>query len=64
MQLFFHSFIVSLSALTLFSPFCFSFLAGYVPQNTWYKFGFIFSLIYLAIWGGVGGAWWKVIGLW
>jgi anion transporter len=38
--------------------------ANYVPQTQWYKFGFIFSLIYLGIWGGVGGAWWKVLGLW
>lgn len=38
--------------------------AGYVPQGDWLKFGFILSIFYLAVWLGIGGAWWKVIGLW
>ena len=38
--------------------------AGYVPQAKWYQWGFLFSVVYLSIWLGVGGAWWKVIGLW
>lgn len=38
--------------------------AGYVPQGDWLKFGFILSVLYLAVWLGIGGAWWKVIGLW
>lgn len=38
--------------------------AGYVPQGDWLKFGFILSLFYLGVWLGIGGAWWKVIGLW
>ena len=38
--------------------------AGYVPQTKWYQFGFIFSVLYLAVWVFVGGAWWKVLGLW
>lgn len=37
---------------------------NYVPQNKWYQFGFIFSVLYLSIWTFVGGAWWKVLGLW
>jgi anion transporter len=37
---------------------------GYVPQSKWYQFGFIFSVLYLAVWVFVGGAWWKVLGLW
>ena len=38
--------------------------AGYVPQADWLKFGFILSIFYLSVWLGLGGAWWKVIGLW
>jgi anion transporter len=38
--------------------------ANYVPQSKWYQFGFIFSVLYLAVWVFVGGAWWKVLGLW
>jgi di/tricarboxylate transporter len=37
---------------------------GYVPQAKWYQWGFLFSVVYLSIWLGVGGAWWKVLGLW
>jgi hypothetical protein len=33
-------------------------------QGDWLKLGFIMSIWYLTIWLGVGGAWWKVIGLW
>ena len=40
------------------------FAAGYVPQSKWYQLGFIMSIYYLAVWLFVGGAWWKVIGLW
>lgn len=40
------------------------FAAGYVDQQTWWKFGFLVSLINIAIWGGVGSLWWKVLGLW
>ncbi|MEW5300313.1 MAG: hypothetical protein WDW36_003252 [Sanguina aurantia] len=38
--------------------------AGYVPQADWLKNGFILSVFYLSVWMGIGGAWWKVIGLW
>ena len=38
--------------------------AGYVPQNTWWRLGFIFSLVYIVIWYGIGLLWWKVIGIW
>ena len=37
--------------------------AGYVPQNKWYILGFISSVVYLGVWLVLGGAWWKVIGL-
>lgn len=33
-------------------------------QGDWLKFGAILSVFYLAVWLGIGGAWWKVIGLW
>lgn len=38
--------------------------AGYVPIGTWWRLGFIVSIINLIIWFGVGSAWWKVIGIW
>lgn len=38
--------------------------AGYVDQRTWWKLGFICSLVLLVIWIGVGAVWWKVLGLW
>lgn len=38
--------------------------AGYVDQPTWWKLGFYTSIINLIVWVGVGGLWWKVIGLW
>jgi DASS family divalent anion:Na+ symporter len=38
--------------------------AGYIPQGTWWKIGFIMSISNLIIFIGVGGLWWKVLGLW
>ena len=38
--------------------------ANYNSQGDWYKFGFLMSVVYLTIWTFVGGAWWKVLGLW
>lgn len=38
--------------------------AGYVSQSSWWKLGFIFSVINMIIWFGLGWVWWKVIGLW
>lgn len=38
--------------------------SGYVTQTEWWRNGFIVSVINLVIWVGVGGAWWKVLGLW
>lgn len=38
--------------------------AGYVDQATWWKLGFYTSIINLFVWVGIGGLWWKVIGLW
>jgi di/tricarboxylate transporter len=33
-------------------------------QADWLKFGFLLSVFYLTVWLGVGGVWWKAIGLW
>ena len=38
--------------------------AGYVSQATWWRLGFLISLLNLVFWLGVGPLWWKVIGLW
>lgn len=38
--------------------------AGYVSVPTWWKMGFIVSVINIVIWVVVGGLWWKAIGLW
>ncbi|MBI1790339.1 MAG: DASS family sodium-coupled anion symporter [Acidobacteria bacterium] len=37
---------------------------GYVGQGTWWKVGFLMSLVNLAAWLGVGPLWWKLLGLW
>ncbi|MBI1748160.1 MAG: DASS family sodium-coupled anion symporter [Acidobacteria bacterium] len=38
--------------------------AGYVGQATWWKVGFLISLLNLFLWLGVGSLWWKLVGLW
>ena len=38
--------------------------ANYVPLPTWWGFGFLVSIVNILIWLGVGGIWWKAIGLW
>lgn len=38
--------------------------AGYVDQGTWWKYGFYVSVINIVIWVGIGGLWWKFLGLW
>lgn len=38
--------------------------AGYIDQGTWWKLGFILSVVNLVIWVGVGSLWWKFLGLW
>lgn len=39
------------------------FNAGYVSQNTWWKNGFICSLVNAVWFIGVGALWWKIIGM-
>ncbi|WP_373886052.1 anion permease [Cytobacillus gottheilii] len=38
--------------------------AGYVTQNKWWSLGFIISVFHIIVWIGIGGLWWKVLGLW
>lgn len=37
---------------------------GYVDQGTWWRLGFIISVVNLIIWVGLGSLWWKLLGLW
>lgn len=37
---------------------------GYVSQTTWWKIGFLMSLLVLIIWIGIGMLWWKAIRYW
>ncbi|XP_061350236.1 dicarboxylate transporter 1, chloroplastic [Gastrolobium bilobum] len=38
--------------------------ANYVPLAKWWGYGFLISIVNMIIWLGVGGVWWKAIGLW
>jgi DASS family divalent anion:Na+ symporter len=38
--------------------------SGYVRLADWWKLGALISLVNVTIWLGIGGIWWKVIGLW
>ncbi|KAL2940787.1 Dicarboxylate transporter 1 chloroplastic [Bienertia sinuspersici] len=38
--------------------------ANYVPLPQWWGYGFLISVVNIVIWLGVGGIWWKAIGLW
>lgn len=38
--------------------------AGYVKQGTWWKLGFLISIMNLIIWVGIGLVWWRLIGFW
>lgn len=37
---------------------------GYVSQASWWKVGFLLSLVIVAVWLGIGMIWWKFIGYW
>lgn len=37
--------------------------AGYVKLVTWWKLGFIFSVVNIIIWLGIGSMWWKFLGI-
>ncbi len=36
--------------------------AGYVDQTTWWKWGFVVTLLNIFIWSGSGCIWWKFLG--
>jgi DASS family divalent anion:Na+ symporter len=38
--------------------------AGYVRLADWWRLGALISVVNIVIWLGIGGAWWKLIGLW
>ncbi len=38
--------------------------SGYVEMGDWWKMGGIISVLNILIWLGVGGLWWKLIGIW
>ncbi|OIW08941.1 hypothetical protein TanjilG_05917 [Lupinus angustifolius] len=38
--------------------------ANYVPLAKWWGYGFLISVVNIVIWLGIGGIWWKAIGLW
>ena len=37
---------------------------GYVELGPWWRMGLLISVVNIVIWVGVGGLWWKVLGLW
>jgi divalent anion:Na+ symporter, DASS family len=38
--------------------------SGYVEMGTWWKLGLLISVVNIVIWLGLGGVWWKILGLW
>jgi DASS family divalent anion:Na+ symporter len=40
------------------------FAAGYVSLAEWWRLGAVVSIVNVTIWLGIGGCWWKLIGLW
>jgi len=38
--------------------------AGYVDQKTWWRNGFVMSLVHAVTWLGIGSGWWKLLGYW
>lgn len=38
--------------------------SNYVTMREWWRHGFFISVLFLAVWFGIGGIWWKIIGLW
>ena len=38
--------------------------SGYVELKDWWRIGFYISVIQMFIWLGIGGVWWKVLGIW
>ena len=38
--------------------------SGYVEMGVWWKLGALISLVNIIVWLGIGGLWWKFIGVW
>ncbi|MCL1993942.1 MAG: anion permease [Spirochaetes bacterium] len=38
--------------------------SGYIKQNHFWGYAFIISIVFNIIWLGLGGLWWRVLGLW
>ena len=38
--------------------------SGHVSLGAWWRVGAVVSVVNIAIWLGIGSAWWKVLGLW
>ena len=38
--------------------------AGYVRMADWWRLGGAVSVVNLLVWLGLGGLWWKTLGLW
>ncbi len=38
--------------------------SGYIPLKNWWGVGFVLSVAHLVVWLGVGGVWWRVLGVW
>lgn len=38
--------------------------SGYVPMSDWWRIGALISVVNIVIWLGIGGVWWKILGLW
>jgi DASS family divalent anion:Na+ symporter len=38
--------------------------SGHVALGTWWRVGLAVSVVNIAIWLGIGSAWWKLLGLW
>jgi DASS family divalent anion:Na+ symporter len=38
--------------------------SGYIRLAEWWRLGFAISVVNIVIWLGIGGLWWRVIGLW
>ncbi|MCL4368929.1 MAG: anion permease [Actinobacteria bacterium] len=38
--------------------------AGYVSQATWWRVGFVVSLVTILVWAIAGAGWWRLLGLW
>jgi divalent anion:Na+ symporter, DASS family len=38
--------------------------SGYVEMGMWWKLGGLISVVNIIIWMGIGGLWWKLLGIW